>query len=103
MFSFNIASSDYWGGFKTDMLQYLKNEVSRKELNKDFSCLFDKIEEIEEKVADINKFFAEIEKKYILLFRLKDFRSLFRDESFKLEMLNYMKYKEEADHEVLSS
>lgn len=94
---FNIKiEADYYNSFKSDMLNYLRSEMPRKELGKDFIDFLGKIDSLEEKIREINSSYAELEKKYMLLFTLKDFRNLFQDKSFKQEMINYIKYKEEA-------
>lgn len=105
MFSVKIEA-DYHNNFKADMLYYLRGEISKNNLTKDFIDLFEKISEVEEKVSELNKSYLDLEKKYVLLFRVRDFRQLFQDASFRQEMFNYIKYKgeiSEETNEVLSA
>lgn len=94
MFSLKMEA-DYWTSFKVDLINYLKTEVPRDKLNKDFNDLMDKMDQIQSIINKMNSSFIELEKKYMLLFSIKDFRNLFQDQNFKEEMLNYIKYKGE--------
>lgn len=102
MFSVRLVT-DYSSTYKEDMLQYLKNDVNRNKLNKDFISFLDKIDELEAKVTDLNDSYRALEKKYILLFSLRDFRNLFRDEKLKEEMLRYIEFKGNIEDEILPS
>jgi len=104
MFSLKLES-DYHSNYKADMVNYLKGDMPRKNLNKDFISFLEKIDEIEDKIREVNDCFMSLQKKYMLLFALRDFRNLFKDSQLKEEMLRYMEYKEsiEDNNEVLSS
>jgi hypothetical protein len=94
---FTLASTaDYSNSWKFHLFSFLKGKEIKKEIsqNKDFKDIFEKYDIVEKLLVEINKDFYEISSKYKLLFSLKDYESLFKDENFKKEIILYVKYKE---------
>lgn len=96
-------NTDYHSSYKEDMVNYLVKDMPRDKLNEDFLSFLEKIDELESSVREINNCFRDLEKKYILLFSLRDFRNLFKDDKLREEMLDYIKYKGSMENEVLPS
>jgi uncharacterized protein YicC (UPF0701 family) len=93
MYALN-SNSDYSNAYKAELVQYLKSSL-RKEVsgNQDFEDIFEQLDIVEKLVEQINKDFNKIQEKYKLLFGLRDFARLFKEEDFKNEILLYIKYK----------
>lgn len=94
---FGIGSTaDYTNSWKFSLFNFLRAKEIKKEIsqNQDFKEIFEKYDIVEQLLIEINKDFSKISNKYKLLFSLKDYESLFRDENFKKEIILYVKYKE---------
>lgn len=90
------STFDYSNAWKFNFFNFLRGKSISKEIsqNKDFKDIFEKFDIVEKLLVEINKDFSKISSKYKLLFSLKDYESLFKDENFKNEIILYIKYKD---------
>lgn len=88
------STFDYSNSYKSELMDYLRSNL-RKEVsaNQEFEDIFQQLDMVERLISQINQDFNKINEKYKLLFGLRDFGKLLKEQDFKNEILLYIKYK----------